>query len=302
MWWSDLLAFLGALVLAAAFLPRPAYQVSAPLSGRLSRGVFSRRGTASAGPRRLSWAELVVWRVGRLLSLAKKQSQEAQNRPIYPNSRVTVVRFNGIKVVTAVAGTLAFLVVAREFGSIDPVHVVLAAACGFWAPSFWLRAKIQRRRHIMLRLLPEVIDLLTLCVGAGLDFLGALNKIVLAKSQVAKPEPLIEELSVVLQEIRLGKRRVEALRAMAQRVELQEISSLVRTIIQADRMGTPMAEALAVHSEDVRMHRFMRAERAALRAPVKILIPLIFFIMPCVAIIVGAPILLQFMRQNPFTP
>jgi tight adherence protein C len=87
---------------------------------------------------------------------------------------------------------------------------------------------------------------------------------------------------------------------MAKRVNLPEMNSFVRTVVQAERMGTPIAEALAIHSDDVRFDRVQRAERAALKAPLKILIPLIFCIMPTVAIIVGAPIFLQFARQNPF--
>ncbi|HBH96833.1 MAG TPA: secretion system protein F, partial [Candidatus Omnitrophica bacterium] len=82
----------------------------------------------------------------------------------------------------------------------------------------------------------------TLCVGAGLDFLNALNRIVTAKG--TRREPLIEELSLVLHEIRLGKRRGEALKTMATRIDLPEIRSFVRTLVQADRMGTPIVEAL----------------------------------------------------------
>ena len=110
----------------------------------------------------------------------------------------------------------------------------------------------------------------------------------------------MEELSGALQEMNLGKRRADSLKGMAKRINLAELSSFVRTIVQADRMGTPIAQVLAVHAEDVRSQRFVRAERAALKAPIKILIPLIFCIMPCVAIIVGAPIFLQFMKESPF--
>jgi tight adherence protein C len=163
----------------------------------------------------------------------------------------------------------------------------------------WLRARIAKRHKAVIRLLPEVIDLLSLCVGAGLDFLGGLNKILLLKW--FQRQPLVEELSIVVQEIKLGKRRAEALKAMAKRINLPELSSFIRTLVQADRMGTPIEETLSIHAEDVRMQRFTRAERAALRAPIKILIPLIFCIMPCVALIVGGPVFIQFTKQNPFS-
>ena len=86
----------------------------------------------------------------------------------------------------------------------------------------------------------------------------------------------------MLQDIKLGRLRAEALKALAQRIETPELSSFVRTMVQADRMGTPIADALAVHAEDIRLQRYLRAERAALKAPIKILIPLILFILPCV--------------------
>jgi tight adherence protein C len=82
---------------------------------------------------------------------------------------------------------------------------------------------------------------------------------------------------------------------MSRRLDIPEISSFVQTIIQAERMGTPVAEAFTILSEDTRMQRFHRGERIALQAPIKILIPLIFFIMPVIGIVIGGPILLQFM-------
>jgi tight adherence protein C len=137
-------------------------------------------------------------------------------------------------------------------------------------------------------------------VGAGLDFLGALNKAVMLKTFRKSREPLLDELSVVLQEIKLGRRRFEALKDMAKRVNLPELSSFVRTLVLADRMGTPISEVLTMHAEDVRFERYQRAERMALKAPIKILVPLIFCIMPVVAIVVAGPVLLQFIRMNPF--
>ena len=181
---------------------------------------------------------------------------------------------------------------------LHPAGLALAAAVGFVAPDVWLRARRARKQQAILRLLPEVTDLLALCIGAGLDFHGALNKVLSTKR--FQGEPLIEELTTTVQEMQLGKRRGEALRTMARRLNLPEMSSFVRTIVQADRMGTPIGQVLGIHSEDVRRQRMLRAERMALKAPIKVLLPLIFCIMPCVAIIVGAPIFLQFMQQNPF--
>ena len=249
------------------------------------------------GARPYPWLPMFAF-LGMKVPPFPQMEQAVRRSPIYTGSSLTIEEFRGMKLCSALAGGAAGAVVLREFHAMQPLWLALAAAVGFIMPDVWLRSRTQRIRKATLRLLPEVIDLLSLCVGAGLDFVGALNRVVALKP--FQKEPLVQELAVTLQEVKLGKRRIEALRAMAARVNLPELSSFVRTFIQVDRMGTPIAEAFAIHAEDVRLQRTTRAERAALKAPIKILFPLIFFIMPCVAIIVGAPIFIQFMQQNPF--
>jgi len=227
------------------------------------------------------------------------QATTKKAEPLYAGSRMTHGEFQGIKIVAAGGAAFAALSLQMSGGGLkNPSMLVLAAGIGWMAPNFWLRSRIAARKQAIVRLLPDVFDLLTVCIGAGMDFLNALQKVVAL--QELEKEPLIEELRAALQEIKLGKRRADALKAMAKRVEMPEVTSFVRTLVQADRMGTPIAQVLAIHADDVRMQRFVRAERLALQAPMKILVPLIFFIMPCVAIIVAAPIFLQFMRQTPF--
>ena len=216
---------------------------------------------------------------------------------VAPVSRLTTREFFGAKLLLAAGGGIGAFIVSNRLGL--PIGFsLLGAGIGFVLPDVWLRAQLRKRRRSIVRLLPTVVDLLMLCIGAGMDFLIALNRVLSVKR--FQREPLIEELNSTMQEIKLGKRRAEALKAMAKRVNVPELSSFVRTIVQADRMGTPISDVLSVHAEDLRMERLMIAERAALRAPIKILFPLIFFIMPCVAIIVAAPIFIQFMKQNPF--
>jgi Flp pilus assembly protein TadB len=224
-------------------------------------------------------------------------SLETRTNPVYPGSRMTLEEFRGLQVLVALFGLLLGGGLSLEFRAIGLPHAVLAAMAGFFVPLFWVRSKIRSRERAILRLLPEVIDLLALCVGAGADFLGGLNRIVAAEQY--RGQPLIDELSITIQEMKFGKRKAEALRAMARRLRLAEINSFVRAIVLAERMGTPIADVLQVHSEDVRASRYNRAERAALKAPLKILFPLVFCIMPCVALIVAAPIFIQFARVNP---
>jgi len=105
---------------------------------------------------------------------------------------------------------------------------------------------------------------------------------------------------LVLKEINVGKPRVEALRDMAKRLDIPDVTSFVRTLIQADRMGTPVEEAFRILSEDSRMRRFHRGERMAMTAPLKMLIPLIFCILPVILIIVAGPILIRFIKEGLF--
>jgi tight adherence protein C len=103
-----------------------------------------------------------------------------------------------------------------------------------------------------------------------------------------------------LEEIKWGKPRAQALRDLAKRVEVTEVSSFVHLLIQAERMGTPVSEAFGIISEDTRLQRFREGERFAMKAPLKILIPLIFCILPVIGIIVAGPVLLTFMKGDLF--
>ncbi|MFA5008562.1 MAG: type II secretion system F family protein [Candidatus Omnitrophota bacterium] len=172
----------------------------------------------------------------------------------------------------------------------------IAGVFGLIFPDLILNSRVKKRKYSIVRILPETIDLLGLCVGAGLDFMAAVRWVV----EKVKPNPMIEELVLVLKEINVGKPRVEALRDMSRRLDIPDVTSFVRTLIQADRMGTPVEEAFKILSEDSRMRRFHRGERQAMKAPLKMLIPLIFCILPVILIIVAGPILIRFIKEGIF--
>ncbi len=178
----------------------------------------------------------------------------------------------------------------------DIIKVFVAGVLGFYLPDLWLNMKLKQRRAAVVRSLPDTVDLLSLCVDAGLDFIAATRWIV----DKSKPSAFIEELSLMLHEVKVGKPRREALKDLAKRINSPDVTAFARTLIQADRMGTPIAEALTILSEDARERFFRRAERSALQSPMKMLIPLIFFILPVVGVIVGGPIAIQFMSGNLF--
>lgn len=189
---------------------------------------------------------------------------------------------------------IAFFI-AGEFPflkKVEPIAIAAAIIFGFILPDLWLNRRIARRKQAIVQVLPETVDLLGLCVEGGLDFTTSLKWVI----EKTSSNPMIEELAFVLEEIKWGKPRSQALKDMSRRLNIPEITSFVQTLVQAERMGTPVTEAFAILSEDTRMQRFHRGERIALQAPIKILIPLIFCILPVIAIIVGGPILLQFMQ------
>ena len=169
--------------------------------------------------------------------------------------------------------------------------LILTSIWSFFLLDFILNSKVNNRKRAIIRFLPETIELLGLCVGAGLDFMSAVTWVI----DKVSLNPMIEELSVVLKEIKVGKSRVEALRDLGRRLDIPDVKSFTRTLIQADRMGTPVEEAFKILSEDIRMRRFYNAEKQARLAPIKMLFPLIFFILPVIFIIVAGPILIDFM-------
>ena len=194
----------------------------------------------------------------------------------------------------AVIGTLFF-----TYPLIQPDMIVfwgcMGFAVGYMMPEFWLKGRIKKVKAMMVRELPDAIDLLTLCVNAGLDFMLALKWIV----EKSSPSVVMSEFNTVMQEINLGKTRRDAIKDLALKYELPDLSTLARTLIQADKMGTSVAEALNILSEDMRLARFRRGEQLALKAPLKMLVPLLLFIFPVVGVLVAGPIFLDFIQNNP---
>jgi tight adherence protein C len=173
--------------------------------------------------------------------------------------------------------------------------VLIGIVVGYMLPEVWIRNKIKKIKGDVIKQLPDTVDLLGLCVNAGLDFMMALKWVV----EKSPPSVIVNELSNLLQEISVGKPRRDALRDLARKYELPDLSTFSRTLIQADKMGTSVSEALNILSEDMRLARYRRGEALALKAPMKMLVPLLFCIFPVVGILVGAPIFLDFIMNNP---
>jgi len=192
-------------------------------------------------------------------------------------------------------GALLFLV-PPLFGPDMMMFVVLMSiAVGYFLPEMMLNSNVKKAKDDLVRNLPDTVDLLGLCVNAGLDFMMALKWVV----EKSAPNVVVNEMNNLLQEINVGKPRREALRDLARKYELPDLSTFSRTLIQADKMGTSVSDALNILSEDMRLARYRRGEAMALKAPMKMLVPLLFCIFPVVGILVGGPIFLDFMINNP---
>ncbi len=162
---------------------------------------------------------------------------------------------------------------------------------GFNLPVIWLRLRTQRRRYAIRLALPDALDLLVVCVEAGLGVNAALMRVG-GELRWSCP-PLSQELRLLNQEIRAGNSRPIALRNLAQRVPIPDIQSLVAMFVQADRLGTSVGRPLRVHSDMLRTKRRQRAEESARKATVKLIFPLVFFIFPELLVVILGPAGLQ---------
>lgn len=163
---------------------------------------------------------------------------------------------------------------------------------GFYVPDLMLTSRIQRRQKAVRKAMPDALDLLTICVEAGLGFDGAMQKVY---------EKWDNELSLsfgrVLREIQLGKLRRDALRDMANRIGIPEMTSFVAAIIQSEQLGVSMAKVLRIQSDQMRIKRRQLAEEMAHKAPVKMLIPMALLIFPSICIVLMTPAVLMMFRS-----
>ncbi len=174
---------------------------------------------------------------------------------------------------------------------VDLMYFPVSAIVGFFYPDqIWLRQVIKRRQDDIIRSMPFVVDLLALSTEAGLDFMGAMAKVV----DKAKRSALIDEMDNVLKDIKIGSSRAESLRAMAWRINMTEVNSFIAVLVSADEMGASIGKILRQQSEQIRHERFMRAEKAGAQASQKVLFPMMMFIMPAIFLMVFGPFFLQF--------
>jgi len=201
--------------------------------------------------------------------------------------RLRAVDFIGLRVLSGfgLGGVVFLLAQAASLGVGEGLLFgVLVGTLGFMLPVMWLGSRISQRKSAILRSLPDVLDLLTISVEAGLGFDAAM-----AKVTEKWDNPLTHEFARALAEIRVGRLRREALRDMAERADVPELKSFVAAVIQADQLGASIGRILHVQAAQMRMKRRQRAEELAQKAPIKMLLPLVFLIMPALFIVLLGP-------------
>ncbi len=171
---------------------------------------------------------------------------------------------------------------------------ILAALAGFYLPNLWLRMRINQRREKILQGLPDALDLMVVCAEAGVGLDAAIHRV--GEEMKLNNKSLSDEFKLMSLELRAGKQRREALKALAVRTDLEDVNNLSSLLIQTERFGTSIAQALRVHSDSMRVKRFQRAEEVAAKLPVKLLFPLIVFIFPSLFITILGPAVIRIFR------
>lgn len=202
---------------------------------------------------------------------------------------------------SVVRGVVAFLLVVVGFLITrgDPagkrlLYALIGAVLGFMLPIMLLRSMIDRRKQEIVKKLPDALDLMTICVDAGLTFNAAMQRVAQKSDDI-----LAEEFDRVLYEMQLGKSRRQALKDMVDRMEVPDVTSFIAAVLQADQLGVGIGKVLRIQSEQMRIKRRQRAEEKAQQAPVKMIFPMVFLIFPSIFIILLGPAAFTVIRVNP---
>lgn len=180
--------------------------------------------------------------------------------------------------------------------NMEILGALLIGCVGFllsvFIPEFYLNQKIKQRHKQALTELPDFLDLLTVCLEAGLGFDGALNKVISKRTGT-----LSDEFHICIEEIRLGKTRKEALTGIKNRLQFDEMRTLINSILQGEKLGISIVQILRIKSQEEREKRKQRAEETAMKAPIKILFPLVIFIFPSIFTVLLGPAIIQLITQ-----
>jgi tight adherence protein C len=193
-------------------------------------------------------------------------------------------RVLGLKGIGLIIGLVLGLLIGAKHGAGVLLYPIIGGAAGFFLPDIWIRNLGEHRQQDLVLGMPDAIDMMTVCVEAGLGFDAAVSRVALNLDG-----PIAAEFARVLQEMQFGKSRVEALRAMADRTDVSEIRTFVSSIVQSSELGISVANVLREQAREMRIRRRQRAEEQAQKLPVKILFPLLFCMLPAMFVVAVGP-------------
>jgi tight adherence protein C len=205
-----------------------------------------------------------------------------------------ILAMRGVKLLLPV-GLVALVFVSGLYRENQFLAPLVAVIAGYILPDFWLNWRVRTRQKRLQKGLPDALDLLVICVEAGLGLDQALLR-VSQELRITHPQ-LSDELQLVNLEMRVGKTRLESLRELARRTGLEDIKSMVAMLIQTDRFGTSIAQSLRVHADDLRMKRRQRAEEMGAKTSVKMVPALVFFIFPALMVVILGPAIIALIKQ-----
>ncbi len=240
-------------------------------------------------------AQRVLEDVGKIVPASTKDVSRTSFMMIRAGYRKSesIVAFQGAKMIFPIV--LVAFVYFTGFYKLNSILILaLAFLIGYLLPDFWLTSRIRKRQAKIIAGMPDALDLLTVCVEAGLGLDQGIFR-VSQEIQITCPE-LSEELKLMNMEARFGKGRADALRDLGTRTGVDDIKTAVAMLIQTDRFGTDLAKSLRVHSETMRMKRRQRAEEKANKASVKMVPVLVFFIFPAMFVVILGPAVIQLIR------
>ena len=230
----------------------------------------------------------LLQRLGRLTPgynvEALTQRLETAGRP----NGLNVLNFLGLKFIAAViGGLLGFLifdVLLHQPTLISMLFLLIFMIIGFYVPNFWLSGVIRNRKRMIVRALPDALDMIVVCTEAGQSFDQALRRV----GEYWR-NALTDEFARILTEVRFGRTRREALLSASQRIQLSEMSNLIAAVIQADELGVSIGKVLRVQADQLRTIRRQRAEELAHQAAIKLLFPLVFLVFPSMLAVLLGP-------------
>jgi tight adherence protein C len=297
IWLATGLTFLAVVVIAGALV----YAFSPaelPIADRLAR-LWQPRITqkkATFREKQKQTAARVLGDLGKFLPVSTKDLSHNQRMLVRAGYRrpETVMALRGAKIILPIV--LLSAVYFTGIYMMNPLFILaFAGLVGFLGPDMWLTWQVRKRQHVIRLALPDALDLLVVCIEAGLGLDQAFMR-VSQELRITHPE-LCEELDMVNAQIRVGRTRIEALRELASRTGVDDIKALVAMLIQTDRFGTSVSQSLRVHSEDMRVKRRQRAEEMAAKTTVKMVPPLVFFIFPALFVVILGPAMITIYRQ-----